>query len=130
MRYLDANIFIYVINDHPKFGSLSKKILSRINTRESALITTLTLSEVIWFFEKEGIKDLKSILEKIRSIKNLEIITLDFELMWQASNISNKYHIDFNDSVTVSAMLTHNITEIYSNDTDFDSINFIKRIFG
>jgi len=40
-----------------------------------------------------------------------------------------KHDVDFVDAFTLQIMKKNNIKEIYSNDTDFDRIRRIKRIW-
>ena len=47
-RFIDANVFIYSITAHPRFGKIAKNILERIQDGEAALTSTLVLCEVAW----------------------------------------------------------------------------------
>ena len=46
MRFIDTNVFIYTITAHPKFGTIAKGILERVEKGEAAVTSTLVLCEV------------------------------------------------------------------------------------
>jgi len=74
MRFVDTNIFIYVLEAHPLYGETSKKILERIEEGENALTSTIVLAEIAWVLEAMGRQSyIKSALEKILSYSNLTI---------------------------------------------------------
>jgi predicted nucleic acid-binding protein len=50
-RFVDTNVFVYSMTEHPKFGETAKAILERIERGEEALTSTLVLCEVSWVLE-------------------------------------------------------------------------------
>lgn len=57
VRFVDTNIFLYVIQAHPEFGERSKEILERIDMGEEAITSLLNIAEICWWLEKHGKKD-------------------------------------------------------------------------
>lgn len=128
-RFVDTNIFLYLIQGHPEFGELSKRILERIDEGEKAVTSQINLAEVCWWLEKH--KRGEEIEEKIRlisSILNLEIASLTLEDFLLAAKLIREYTIDFNDCLSLAIMKRMEIDTIYSNDTDFDKTG-VKRVF-
>jgi predicted nucleic acid-binding protein len=128
-RFVDTNIFLYVIQGHPEFGELSKRILERIDEEEEAVTSQINLAEVCWWLEKHKRK--KEIEEKIKlisSILYLEIVSLSMDDFLLASEFVKEYQIDFNDCISLAVMKRMNMDTIYSNDKDFDK-TWVKREF-
>lgn len=130
-RFVDTNVFIYSITDHPQFGERAKRILERIEEGEEAVTTTLVLCEVSWVLEAMGRQgDIKPTLEKILSFKSLEIIGFDADdLLVGASNMQ-LYGVDFNDGLNIAVITRIGVFEAYSNDRKhLGKIDFLKLIF-
>ena len=117
MRFVDTNVFIYVITAHPAFGPAARRILERIEAGEEALTSTLVLCEVAWVLEAMGRQgDINPTIEKILSYKSLRVADFGAEdLVMGSVNLTN-YRIDFNDGVNLAVMERNGVKEVYSND--------------
>ena len=117
MRFVDTNVFIYVITAHPAFGPAARRILERIEAGEEALTSTLVLCEVAWILEAMGRQgDINPTMEKILSYKSLRVVDFGVEdLVMGSVNLTN-YRIDFNDGVNLAVMERNGVKEVYSND--------------
>lgn len=132
MRFIDTNIFIYSITNHPRFGNVARNILRRIDAGEATLTSTLVLCEVSWVLEAMGRQSsIKPTLEKILSYESLQVVSFDQEdLIAGASNMT-AYQIDFNDGVNLSIMTRLGIREVYSNDArHLGKVDFLNLLFG
>lgn len=115
--FIDTNIFIYASTAHPKLGPVSRSILERIHQGEKATTSTLVLSEVAWVLEAKGDQgQIKTTLERIASINNLEIIQYNLDDMLVAPTYMTDYGIDYNDAVNLSIMTRLHISLCYTND--------------
>jgi predicted nucleic acid-binding protein len=117
MRFVDTNVFIYVITAHPAFGPAARRILERIEVGEEALTSTLVLCEVAWVLEAMGRQgDINPTIEKILSYESLRVADFGAEdLVIGSVNLTN-YRIDFNDGVNLAVMERNGVKEVYSND--------------
>jgi predicted nucleic acid-binding protein len=117
MRFVDTNVFIYVITAHPAFGPAARRILEKIEAGEEALTSTLVLCEVAWVLEAMGRQgDISSTIEKILSYESLRVTDFGAEdLVMGSVNLTN-YRIDFNDGVNIAVMERNGVKEVYSND--------------
>jgi predicted nucleic acid-binding protein len=130
-NFVDSNIFLYVIQAHPQFGKVSKEILKRIDKGERTVTSLINLAEICWWLERHGKKDqIEDELKLITSILNLEIAPLTPEDFLLAGRFVKEYGIDFNDCLVLAAMKRLEIKGIYSNDPDFDKVEWVKREFG
>ncbi len=130
-HFVDTNVFIYSITDHPRFGEKAKRILKRIEEGEEAVTTTLVLCEISWVLEAMGRQgDIKSTLEKILSYKNLEVVGFETDDLLVGANNMRLYGIDFNDGLNVAVMTKIGVLEAYSNDSKhLGKLDFIKLVF-
>jgi len=129
-NFVDSNIFLYVVQAHPQFGKVSKGILKRIDKGEKAVTSLVNLAEICWWLEKHGKKDqIEDELKLITSILNLEIASLTPEDFLLTGKLIKEHGIDFNDCIILSVMRRLEIKRIYSNDPDFDKVEWVKREF-
>ncbi|MDI6807098.1 MAG: type II toxin-antitoxin system VapC family toxin [Candidatus Aenigmarchaeota archaeon] len=128
--FVDTNIFLYAMEAHPKFGKTAKKILIRIDRKEPAIISLINIGEICWWLEKHRREsEIEEKIKLICSILNLEIISLILEDFLLASKFVVKYKLDFNDCLYLAVMKRFGIKKIYSNDTHFDKVEWVKRSF-
>jgi predicted nucleic acid-binding protein len=135
MIYIDTNIFIYAIENHPKYGKACKKILEDIESEKlKAASSVLVLVEIInvitklnKILKKEGKKmlDLKQNVEAILSLP-ITWIDLNFLIVERASEYT--YDINGVDYIHAATMDINSINEIISADEDLDKVKTIKRI--
>lgn len=135
MIYIDTNVFIYAIENHPKYGNKCKKILTDIQAEKLKvgasvlilveIINVLTKLNKILMKEKKKHLNLK---ENVNSILSLPItwFDLDFLTIEKASEYS--YDINGVDYIHAATMEVNSIDEVISADEDLDKIKKIKRI--
>jgi len=129
-NFVDTNIFLYTVQAHPQFGKPSRGILKRIDGGEKAVTSLINLAEICWWLEKHEKRDwIENELKLITSIINLEITPLALEDFLLASRFVKEYGINFNDCLMLATMKRLGIKGIYSNDPDFDKVEWLKRKF-
>lgn len=150
--YIDSNIFIYHATGHAKYSTSCEKFLRRVEEGNLEGITSaVTLSEVlqklilIEVSERENIKpwqvlrrikqvpEILAILdkpteaiEKIEKIKNLRIVPLTKEIVESARTYIKSAHLMSIDSTHAATAKTYNISNIATNDIDFERVEFLK----
>jgi len=131
MRFVDANIFIYHLASDPKYGKVAREILTRIqNGEEPALTSTIVISQVSSYLKwKRKVNAILIFLEFLRSLPNLTKIETTFSDYLDLTKSIEIRADNWDDIVIASQMRRCGIDEIYSNDSDFDSIPSIKRVF-
>lgn len=130
-RFIDTNIFIYSVTNHPRFGKIARKILTRLERGEECITSTIVLCEVAWVLEAMGKQSyVKPTLEKILSYDDLSVLTFDSDDLLVGSNNMITYGIDFNDAVNVSVMSKVGTNQVYSNDKKhLGKIKFLTLMF-
>jgi len=126
--YVDINIFVYWLGNHPKFGETAHKWIKKIeNSQRGKYITSsLTLYEALVIIAGLTGKNLKdkafteSVINSLTHIKGLTIEPLKPEDFTKATDLMKEHNLDLEDSIHLAVALRTGAQEILSNDTDFD----------
>ena len=132
--YLDTNVLVYAIENHPEYGASCKKILQDIQDnklRTSASIQVLAelvnvLVKLNKVLGKEKIK--LNIQENIEAVLSLPIVWLELNFTTILKATEYTYAINGADYIHLASMEIHGIKKILSADSDFDKPSEIKRI--
>lgn len=131
MRFIDSNVFIYVLVRSPRDDyEFSKKILQRIENGEEAITNTAVIQEIVDWLEYNGrrgeVRKLLIALNSYISMRKAEVLWVDF---MNALNDVEKYALDFVDALILQTMRRNGVKEIYSNDRDFDRVGWVRRVW-
>ncbi len=134
--YVDVNVFIYWLGNHPAFGKAAYKWIKKIEEAPQGLYVTssLTLYETLVIMAGltgKSLKDKKFVEEIVRSITSLPsllITPLTLEDITYATNLMKEYDLDYEDALHLATALRNNVKEVISNDQDFNKTS-LKRIF-
>jgi predicted nucleic acid-binding protein len=131
VRFVDADVFIYVLMKSPKKDyEISRGILMRIEDGEEAATSLAVLQEVVdWLEYNNRKKEVRSFLTAVNSYLTMSKLLVKWESFFVALDDVEKYGADFVDALTLQTMLKNGIDEIYSNDKDFDRVPGIKRVW-
>jgi hypothetical protein len=131
MRFVDANVFIYVLVKSPKKDyETSKRILKRIENGEETATSLAVIQEVVdWLEYNNRKKEVRSFLTAVNSYLTMNKLNTTWDDLLTALDDMDEHKIDFVDALTLQTMKKNKINEIYSNDTDFDRVKWIKRIW-
>ncbi len=131
MRFVDANVFIYVLVKSPKKDyEISRGILERIEAGEETATSLPIIQEVVdWLEYNNRKKEIHSFLTAINSYISMEKLGVSWDDFLPAMDDVIKHGIDFVDALTLQEMKKRKITQIYSNDKDFDRVDWVKRIW-
>jgi predicted nucleic acid-binding protein len=133
LRFVDSTVFVYHMAADPVYGNDATAILTRIEGGERAATSTLVASQVCaylrWRKRPEAIPRFLAFLQSLPSLAKVETIFVDF--------VEAQRHVPgggagwrmWDDLVIAAQMRRLELSEIYSNDADFDSISGIKRFF-
>jgi len=149
--FIDANIFLYSIAGHRKYFNSCKNFLNRIENKKikgvtsvivlNELLHKLIIGEVAQKFQlkiyvvfdfikqkPEILSDLKSyeILNNIEQSQNFEIIKIEPKHFTLARNFMKKYFLLSNDALHLAVMKEYDITNLASNDSDFERVGWIN----
>ena len=137
MRFLDANVFIYAyykpkrkLNEKEKrMKEEAKNIVNRIMEGEKIVTSIVHLSEVVNILKHAlPITDLNDIVFTLLSMGNIEIVDVTKSDYLHAVSLGKELMLDPNDVLAVIIMEREGINEIYTFDSDFDKVKWIKRL--
>ena len=127
--YLDANFFIFAYNDGGKKGKKAREILEEITTTKRAITSALALDEVMWVLKRNNqSSEMQELVQQIYSINNLEVKEVPARIPLLALHFIEIDNLKPRDAFHAAIMEHNGITEIISDDSDFDKITWVKRI--
>lgn len=133
MRFIDSNVFAYHLAGDVVHGKRAREILKSIEGGEEVATSTLVISQVCSYFKLKrfygAIEAFLSLIGGLKALKTYETTIKDFE---EARKIQREEGLPlfmWDDIVIAAQMKRLGISEIYSNDNDFDKFPWIKRIF-
>lgn len=131
MRFVDANVFVYVLVKSPKEDyEISKRILERIEKGEETATSLVIIQQVVDWLDYNSLKgEIRSFLIGANSYLSMEKQNATWDDFLLALDDMDGYKIDYVDALTLQRMKKSKISEIYSNDKDFDRVEWVKRIW-
>jgi predicted nucleic acid-binding protein len=109
---------------------VSRSILKRIEDGEEAMTSLAVLQEVGDWLEYNGRKkEVGVFLSAVLSYTKMKKVGNWWKDFPRASTEAEKDALDFVDALTVCMMRREGISEVYSNDKDFERIDGIRRVF-
>jgi uncharacterized protein len=139
LRFVDASVFLHaylrptrkkIPVDVEDLKRRARSIVRRISEEKEEAITSLVhISEIANVLEaRAGIEETCDIILGLLALSNLRIVEPSKKTYESAVEDSRTYRIGINDSLAWVLMQEEGISEIYSFDSDFDSIQHLKRI--
>jgi predicted nucleic acid-binding protein len=131
VRFVDANVFIYALIKSPREDYLiARGILKRIEEGEEAITSTAVVQEVVDWLEYNNRKaEVEKFLIALNSYVSMKKVAITWADALEAIPYMKKYGLDFVDSLTLQVMKRNGVKEIYTNDRDFDRVEWIHRVW-
>jgi len=138
MRFLDANIFIYAYYRPKKqltqkeeaMKEQAKRIVSNISQGKEQVTTTVVhISEIVNILKNGMPQDrLTEIILGLFMLNNMEIMDVTRDTYFAAVELGQDLKLEPNDALAVDIMRQNEITEIYTFDEHFKSIDGIAKL--
>jgi len=131
LRFVDSNVFIYVLVKSPKDDyETAKRILQRIEEGEEAITNTAVIQEIVdWLEYNNRRREVEKFLTAINSYITMKKAEVSWNEIMEAIDDMKKYDLDLVDALTLQTMKRNNVNEIYTNDRGFDRVKGIRRIW-
>ncbi|MBI2675604.1 MAG: type II toxin-antitoxin system VapC family toxin [Candidatus Aenigmarchaeota archaeon] len=132
MMYLDTNVIIYAIENHPVYGKKCRDVLKDIEDGKlKACSSFLVLIELINVLAR-----INNLLEKrkldarknIEAVTSLPIVWLELNLLALERASEYGYKVSGVDYVHIALMELNMVPEIISADRELDKVGIIKRL--
>jgi predicted nucleic acid-binding protein len=133
MIYLDSNVFLYasgLSQANSKLAAQSVGVLKAMANGElDAATSALTWDEVFWNTKKRFGREVAAKESmKFLGLANLKILKVSEATIRNAQEMTVRYGLDPRDAIHAAACIENGITEIISDDPDFDRIGVLKRV--
>lgn len=135
MKYLDTNVIIYAVENHPKYGAKCRKILEDLEAGKlEVCCSSLVLVEVMSALVKinkilrgRGEREL-DIRKNIDAILSLPIRWLEVSPMLIRRASECEYPVSGVDYVHLASMELNGVENVISADKELDKVVWVKRI--
>ncbi|MBE8538724.1 PIN domain-containing protein [Geoglobus acetivorans] len=129
--YLDSNIFIYAALYSGETAEKSKEWLIRASDGEfNAYTSSLTWDEVVYVVRKAaGMEESIKVGKILIKMPFLEFVDVNYDTCEDALRLVERYKLLPRDAIHAALALKHCDGAIISNDTDFDTVKELKRVF-
>jgi predicted nucleic acid-binding protein len=122
---LDANIFIYQLQQNPKFGIRTKTIFDHlVEGQLKAVTSVLTLTEILSF--RAPSPKLGSLKKLFLGIPNLTIFDVTQEIAFEAAKIRREYGFRTPDAIQLATAIKAKAKVFITNDYRLKSFKKIK----
>jgi predicted nucleic acid-binding protein len=126
--YVDANIFVYWLGDHPDFGKTAYDWVRKIedSSRGEYITSSLTVYETLVVMAGLTGKTLKDshfageVVKSISQLQGLRIEPLQAEDFAESTELMSSCQLDFEDALHLAVALRVKAKLIVTNDKDFD----------
>ncbi len=128
--FIDTNILLRFLtkDDNSKYEKC-KEVFKKAVEGEVALATSaMVVAELIWTLTSYYKVSKADVIEKVSIIVGTESLDLpEKDLILDALVLYGRKNIDYIDAYNAAFMQRHGLSEIYTYDEDFDSIEGIQR---
>jgi predicted nucleic acid-binding protein len=133
MQFIDANIFLrFLTRDDPTKAERVKALLERAQRGEVSLLTSESvIAELVFVLASPRLynlsrEEVRTLLSPIVGLKGLKLPRR--KALLRALDLFAATSMDFVDALAVAQMEAGRISEIYSYDGHFDSVEGITRL--
>jgi len=127
---LDTNVFIYFLEDHPRYGSWCGSLFDLIERGHNPAVTsTVTLLELLVQPYRAQQEELaQKIFALISTYPKLEWVPLTMNLADRASELRARYRLSTPDAIQLATAIGHKATRFYGNDRGVRRVKEIECI--
>jgi len=123
----DSSIFIYHLEDHPRYAPLTEMIFDAVEKGMNKGITSyLTLMEIITKPKAEGLLQVARDYEYyLTTFPNLTFYEMGIEIARKASDLRATERIKSPDAIQLATAILHGATAFLTNDKIFERVKEI-----
>ena len=115
---LDTNVFIYFLENHPRYGSWCASLFDRIEGGHNAVVTsTITLLELLVQPYREQKEELaQKIFALTTTYPNIEWVPVSLSVADRAAELRACYRLSTPDAIQLATAIIHKAVRFYGND--------------
>ncbi|BFU95388.1 MAG: motility twitching protein PilT [Nitrospira sp.] len=124
---LDTNLFIYFLEDHPRYGPWCATLFDRIERRQNPAVTsTVTLLELLVQPYREHKEELaQKIFALTTTYPTLDWVPVSMSLADRAAELRARYRLSTPDAIQLATAISHKAARFYGNDRSLRRVNEI-----
>lgn len=115
---LDTNLFIYFIENHPRYGSWCSSLFDLIerghNPAVTSIVTMLELLVQPYRDQKEELA--QKIFALVSSYPGIEWVPVTMNVADRAAELRGRYRLSTPDAIQLATAIGHKATRFYGND--------------
>ncbi len=115
---LDTNVFIYFLEDHPRYGPWCASLFDLIERgRNPAVTSTVTLLELlVQPYRDQNDELVQKIFALASTYPKVEWVSVTMSLADRAAELRARYRLSTPDAIQLATAITHKATRFYGND--------------
>lgn len=124
---LDTNVFIYFLEDHPRYGSWCASLFNRIERGHNPAVTsTVTLLELLVQPYRDQNEELaQKIFALTSTYPKLEWVPVTMDLADRAADLRARYRLKTPDAIQLATAIGYRATRFYGNDRNLRQVKEI-----
>ena len=129
-QFVDTNVFLRLLTeDDPAKAARCRKLFEQAVAGTVSLETSdLVIAEIVWTLLSYYNLPKRSVIEKVGQILNTPNLAItNHEVLAEALALWGRHGCDFIDAYNAALMHRDGLTELVSYDSDFDSLQFLRR---
>lgn len=125
---LDTMVFIYHLEDHPRYVPLTQRIFEALEVGENRGITSvIALLELLVRPKVEGREEVaREYLHLLTTYPNLAILAIDVEVAEIAAELRAKYGVRTPDALQLTAAVQAGATGFITNDRRLEAVKELE----
>lgn len=125
---IDTNIWIYLFQDHPRYGVITEFIIGEaVAGIFEAVITPITIAELLSKPLQHGRTDLADkIRSALRGLTNVRRLDLPYETGEIAGALRAKYGLPLPDMMQAAAAMLHSRPAMITNDRELQKVREVE----
>jgi len=127
---LDTNVFIYFLEDHPRYGVWSASLFDLIERgHNSAVTSTVTLLELLVQPYRDQKEELaQKIFALTSTYPQIEWVPVTLNLADRAAELRARYRLSTPDAIQLATAIGYKATRFYGNDRALRRVKEIECI--
>jgi predicted nucleic acid-binding protein len=131
VQFVDTNIFLRLLTeDDPTKAARCRKLFERALAGSVQLATSeLVIAEIVWTLLSYYALPKRDVIEKVGQILNTpNLVVGGGDTLLEALVLWGRCDCDFIDAYNAARMRHDGLAELFSYDTDFDALPFLRRL--
>jgi len=126
----DTSVFIYAVEEHPKYAEVAYRALEWLeHPGHSAVTSTLTMTEVLTRpYADKSERWINQYYGLLAKYPNLEWITVDLEIAGLAAQLRARYRLRTPDALQAATAMRSGVPGFISNDKAFRRVEGLETL--